>query len=231
VETILFSHIPKTAGSSLTQVIEAEYTPEERTAVYAGELRLAAPDSNFLNSFLQNPVAPKIVYGHFSYGVHEVLGLRPRYFSFLREPVVRIESLYDQLGKPDSQFFGAIRDGLSLAELIEQKLTEMTNNHMTRVISGIPAQPGSLVTDSRHLEAAIKNIERDYFFLGTVESAAKDFSALADTLGWKTSEMPHLNASTTVRPRCDENTRSLIVEHNQLDIALYQWAKGREPKR
>lgn len=230
-DTILFSHIPKTAGSSLKHVIETEYAEHDRVAVYSGELRLAGPDPHFLQAFRERASAPRVLYGHFSYGVHEFLDLRPRYFSFLREPVSRVESLYKQLSKPDSKFSERIRDGLSLAEMVEKNATEMTNNHMTRVISGIPAEPGTLVTDRAHLETAMAHIEEGYFFLGTLETLESDFCALAKMLDWKTPEIPYLNASDISRTHCDEKTRRLIEERNELDIALYDWVKTRATRK
>jgi hypothetical protein len=151
------------------------------------------------------------------------LGIEPNYLTFVRHPLDRVVSLYYQLSKPESPFFQQILDGLTLADMVESRITEMTNNHVIRVIAGVPPKSGELVLDEVFLEQAKANIRKDFFFVGAVETIQSDFSTLASYLSWRRRSVPHTNVS---KPRIGEiegRTKQLILDYNQLDVKLFQW--------
>jgi len=141
VSPLLFCHIPKTAGTSLkTLVAQASGSV---AWVYKGELAIGNPNLDFAKSFRAGR-RPEIVMGHFSFGGHRLLGIPPRYATILRNPIDRVVSLYrhqtalTMAGGPVSPIIAdAIRSGMTLNAFITSQITEMTNNHMCRVIAGI----------------------------------------------------------------------------------------------
>ncbi|HJO12090.1 MAG: sulfotransferase family 2 domain-containing protein [Gammaproteobacteria bacterium] len=98
-EKISFIHIPKTAGTSLRQLVEAEY-PKEKC------LRIYDPRPEVLASQTKEIQKARALYGHFYYGIHQQLGVQARYVTFVRNPIDRIISFYQyQFGHSDSSYF------------------------------------------------------------------------------------------------------------------------------
>lgn len=89
--TLLISHIPKTAGTSLRRLVSA--MSDDVLWIYDRELQLNNPDVEFLADFRRKP-PPSVVMGHFSYGSHRLLGIEAEYATVLRNPYERIVSLY-----------------------------------------------------------------------------------------------------------------------------------------
>lgn len=87
-EKIIFLHIPKTAGSSLRQIVEQEYPGDDCLSIYTHR----TPE--FLASIQEDVPKAKAIYGHFSYGIHEFLGIHGRYVTFVRNPINRVLSYY-----------------------------------------------------------------------------------------------------------------------------------------
>lgn len=90
-EAVIFIHIPKCAGTTLTEgVIKKIYPRRQRLLFYDGDTRA-------LMSLLQEmPVRRKeqlrCIAGHFAFGIHQFLPQRARYITLLREPVERVVS-------------------------------------------------------------------------------------------------------------------------------------------
>ncbi|MGB3544198.1 MAG: hypothetical protein WBA11_14865, partial [Rubrivirga sp.] len=84
--TLIFTHIPKTAGTSLKK--SAIFPNVDRSDIYwVLGIRQLIQD---------RPHGRKIVLGHFPYGAHRLLGRGPfRYLTVLRDPVDRAVSFYN----------------------------------------------------------------------------------------------------------------------------------------
>lgn len=216
---ILISHIPKTAGTSLLRIVE-RFHPDVMQA-YQGELTLRTPDHEFLRRF-RDRAPPSVVIGHFSFGVHEFLGVPPRYASVFRDPVQRVISLYwYQKSLPNSPFVREFNAGMTLAEFVESRITPMTNNQMCRVVAGVPPDRGVLVESRTVLERAIHNLTHYYEVIGIVEDYENAIRAFANVLGWRGYEIPLENVTPLRKETPNEAALDVIREHNRLDIELY----------
>lgn len=226
-ETLLFCHIPKCAGTSFRGVVESEYWPRQRLFLYKNELNLP----QFLERFKAIRETVQIVYGHFSFGIHQLLDVPPCYATIVRDPVSRVVSLYHHIARdPASPFFARVNAGLPLKEFVASRFSEQTNNHMTRILVGLPVEPGVVVHDTALLEQAKENIERYFCVIGTTEAIDDVVRALAQRLGWRDRAVPALNAMPDLRTEIDKETRDIIVEHNRLDLALYEWIRVKGPR-
>ncbi len=214
--TILISHIPKTAGTSLKSLI-CSNSPGAIFS-YNAELSLLRPNLDFIKTFRDGP-PPPIVMGHFSYGAHRYLGVEPKYVTVLRNPVDRVVSLYTHQKKLYPEIF----KNISIIQYVSACKTEMTNNHACRIIAGISPDVGLVINDRWILELAIHNITRHYVLVGLIEYL-KDFqSGLFNILEWPHKPMPVLNSASGSTIPIDLETRKLILNFNRLDMELYEY--------
>jgi hypothetical protein len=134
---LYFLHIPKTAGTTTFHLVRQRFQDEELAVTYAGELSFDHPDALFIDRLRAEGSPVRAVYGHYSFGAHLLLGdAAPRYVTFVRHPVSRIQSFFShQSREPESRLFAEIQKGLTLREAIVQHRAPELNNYMTRVLS------------------------------------------------------------------------------------------------
>ena len=92
--TILFLHIPKCAGTTLTEeVIKMRFKPDELIIFYdQGPLEIVNRLQG-MSKTVQRKI--KCIAGHFYFGIHKYFDVRPStYITLLRDPVERIISHY-----------------------------------------------------------------------------------------------------------------------------------------
>lgn len=223
--TILFSHIPKIAGTSIKSLIASNSS--STIFVEGQKLSLLHPQLDFLNSF-RNSVQPALVMGHFSYGVHRLLGVKPKYVTVLRNPIDRIISLYRFLKSTqfvDNYYYERLNEGMSLFQFTDSCVTEQTNNHMCRIIAGIPPDSGMLINEDWLLELALHNLRRHYMLVGTVERVEEFTVTLGGVLGWRLEKTPRFNINKGAPVELDELTKKSILDRNHLDMKLYEWVQ------
>jgi hypothetical protein len=161
--------------------------------------------------------------GHFSFGVHRMLGVKPRYVSIFRRPIDRIVSLYrHNLRAPDPRYAGPLAAGMTLREFVGSSISEDTNNHMCRIVAGIPPESGLVIHARWLFELAIHNLDRHYEIVGVQEQAHGIAAKIAIAMGCEPRALPMHNVSEDVPPRLDDETLSVIRDFNALDILLYE---------
>jgi hypothetical protein len=202
--TVLISHIPKTAGSSLHQFVR-RFNPDT-TYAYRSELSLIDPNLDFALAF-RNAPKPAIIMGHFSFGVHRMLGIEPAYVTILREPIARVVSFYRyQRTLLDSAFAAHFKAGMSLREFVSKNISEMTNNHMCRCIAGITTDADPVITDEWLLHLALHNLRRHYVLVGMREHFEQFVSALARRMNWSAYDIPRQNVTAGDPVELDDDT-------------------------
>ena len=220
-EKVIFLHIPKTAGTSVRQVVTKEYPGRRCLFIYSHSPAFFASIKPLLP-------AARAVYGHVSYGIHELLGIRGRYVAFLRDPVRRVVSFYNhQARKRDSEFYRRIREGLTLDEMLRSGICHQVNNHMVRISSGhAGTQP---VDDEAVFEKAVANIEAHFEMVGLVERLPESMALLGARLGFRRRHrLPRRNVNRHRRSgRMDQALLSEIRRCNRLDLMLYAYVQQR----
>src|SRR5690606_36925546 len=123
-----FLHLPKTAGTSLRIILEAQL----------GErLRRAYPPfpGNSMRALLHDVREGDVIYGHFVWGAHVQFQAEPHYAAVLRHPVDRLLSWYRFKRQNPATDPENLATTNSLADLISAGHIEL-HNHMTTIVAG-----------------------------------------------------------------------------------------------
>jgi hypothetical protein len=225
---VLFLHIPKAAGQTLSQVIVRHFDP---ATVFA----IGRPNSQFIEKVkgLSDSEQAKIrlIKGHMPFGLHEYL-LRPStYITMLREPVDRaISYYYFALHTPDHYLHETLQSKrMSLREFVLNGLPTELDNGQTRLLSGIGNSVGVGECDLETLERAKQNLVSHFAVVGFAERFDETLLLLRSVFGWRNLYYARLNV-TRNRPSkdaVDQETLEAIMRSNELDRHLYEWARER----
>lgn len=230
-ETIVFLHLPKTAGQTFMSILLRQYP--------SGVVRLE-PDRETDPRWLRLPEqvreadreGAKVIAGHFRYGVHRWIERPCRYITFLREPIDRVIShYYYQLEHPENPQHDLLR-GIpgGLAGAVTHDEYTQLQNMQTRMLAGLP-EDGDLASerepsDAEMLARAKRNLER-CAIVGLTERFDETLVMMAATFAWRTPAYAPRN-TTKGRPEVDTlppDVVELVRERNALDLALYEHAR------
>ncbi|MGI9069766.1 MAG: DUF4118 domain-containing protein [Bryobacteraceae bacterium] len=217
--TLLFMHIPKTAGTALRESILNNYRESEIAYIYPDAPGF--PLRNLRDLPLQQRAQLRFVVGHFQYGIHNEIPNDYLYFTIVRDPVARVWSHYHHLVEIKDPC--VIRDGKpkTLRQVLEARLTANLDNLMVRCFSGlteVECPPGSI--DGEVYELAKLHLEKAFVYVGQQERLGGAYWFLQSKLGWKRNlPLESINRrSYSSRKQADEE---LIRRFNTWDIKLY----------
>lgn len=224
VDTTIFLHIHKTAGTTLHRVIERQYRPEQIWTL-DGE--------HFLDDLLALSEAQRahirLLRGHMIFGLHEYMPGSTTYFTLLREPVERVISFFYFIRRnPHHYHFAPItsRD-LNLKQFLELRQNNMMDNGQTRMLAGAQ-QYEYLVGECTPelLEAAKRNLRENFSVVGLMERFDETLLLLKQAYGWGNLRYVRQNVTGSRPLQADlpPATLDLVAECNQLDLELYEYA-------
>ncbi len=212
----IFIHIPKTAGMSMRETVRRVY-PRGR-CVFIYDL-----DPAHINALREDVQAAEAVYGHVSFGIHEIFGIEARYVTVLREPVDRVVSFFrHQANHDDNEYHRLIAQGMTLKDLLRGEHCHQVNNHMVRILSGHPDAGNT--SDRGLLDRAQANLDTQFDAVGITERMDESVALIGSALGWpRKFSVPRINVDP--QPRgfvLDDDTRAEVARYNALDIELYE---------
>ncbi len=211
---VVFVHIPRTAGQTLSSIIARCYRRGE-VFNYRGPLvrEIKIPEA-------RKP-SLRLIKGHFAYGIHEQFVSPCTYITFLRDPVRRVASLFRYTVANQKHPLHASVKGMSFEEFVTSGIdaVEVENGH-TRQLSGIAdAVPGPAM-----LEAAIQHLEESFTVAGITERFDESLLLLRGALRWPVRFYRTTNASGVAGADISPEARRLVEARNVLDVQLYDAA-------
>ncbi len=227
--TLVYLHIPKTAGQSLLATLERIYTVFGMYKIYP--LAYVSEDEELPTE------TPRLIVGHFSYGLPcRIFGNIPfRWVTFLRNPSARLISQY----RFDCDYFFAselandeanrnLIFSVPPGEFIKRSRLWTYDNCMTRMLSGVGGTVPFGEMDRSILEMAKNNLSR-FFFVGFQENFKAGTEKLAEKCGFPYFNVGHKNVSReeNVIKEFDINELSELSNLNVFDFELYYWAAER----
>lgn len=202
-DKIIFLHIPKTGGVSVSSLLMNEYSYDQIDNVNSENIKLRA-------------------YG-FHYSLFEIEKMIDisnfKLITFMRNPIDRILSEYQYLiekhkGKPEYLIAHRLP--------AEGNPIETASNVVCKMLSGLDDKDSSIPIET-HLSFAKKVLTENFFFIGITENMEESIQLLYSKLGWEMpEETPHFN-KTNKKSFSDEVLQK-IAERNWADIELYEYA-------
>ncbi len=242
--TILFLHIPKTAGTTLYKVIERQYdassvfTNRHFSAAKLGvkaqkvpfnqrweivrDILKKLPDSEKENI--------KVIQGHMGFGWHKLLPQPCRYITLLREPAETVISQYFHFLRREEGHY--LRDQIIIRKMGVKDyacsgINLLTDNGQTRLISGIWNKVGFGECTTEHLDIAKENLLTHFSVVGLTEEFDKTMILLKRQFGWRLPlyRKQNVGKNHLLKKEIPEDDLRAIEKINELDSALYLYAK------
>jgi hypothetical protein len=227
--TVIFLHIPRTAGTTLHRIIERQYRPEEIYSMKGGDAHAAVREFKALSE--ESRAEIRMLKGHVALGLHESVPNPSVYLTILRDPIERVISYYYFiLRAPDHYLYDTITsENMSLQTCLEREIPIMMNDAQVRLLSGVWGDLGFGQCDRDVLGMAKKNLCEHFAMIGLTERFDETLCLMRKALGWQNSILyTRLNA-TRNRPKQQSfspEALHVIAQANQLDIELYQYAQN-----
>ncbi|MDO6478367.1 sulfotransferase family 2 domain-containing protein [Shimia thalassica] len=215
---VLFQHIPKTAGTSVTQAMREAFPPyynifTDGQPPVRGNDPMVDATERFLTAHDKTPFCSAS--GHLKPKHLKMIREHipeTRVFTFLREPVDRVISDYNYACSPTHPPHEAFIERYPTIQVyVESK--------------GQQNKMWSFLIGEEYSEAAVEKIFRRYLFIGLVESLDEDFQFLSGLQGTPVALTKRANVTQATSEQEAEITpelRQRIAETNSADCALYE---------
>jgi hypothetical protein len=233
---VVFAHIPKTAGSTLSNIMRRQFRPEEvlsyEDSLWSVQIR-ELPD--LVTAGLKGI---NCVIGHTPFGLHETVGREVKYVTFLRDPLELTLSYYSYVKErlastrtppklPQNAFFADV-PRMSVDEWVRFMDETGMGNMQTRHVAGLldlknPVGPHERLPDDA-IDLARVNLFSDRTTFGIVEHFDLSLLLFKKRLGWKNIyyRKENVTKARLGRDRVSRATEARIREVHAQDFELYR---------
>lgn len=198
---ILFIHLPKTAGTTLLEMVTRFYPPENIQLLYENDAYVETK----LSEDRQGQI--KCVYGHFSFGLHQYASRPFTYVTMLREPIERSISLY---------YFKKPEHNQTLRQFFNSNYLPKYN-HQTYLLAG----------GCYDLKRAKENLQKYFSVVGLTERFVESLFLMKKEFGWHQIAsywFSNVTANRLKKEQIPQDEIELIRKNNELDLQLYTFA-------
>jgi hypothetical protein len=150
------------------------------------------------------------------------------YITLLRKPISRVVSHYHFVRRSPTHYLYETARRMSLGEFVVACGPDEPNNDQTRLLAGNECAPGSGVSAAEVLAVAKQHLSDHIAVAGLTEDFDRSVLLMKRAFGWKTPYYARANVARQTPGRQDLSAETLraIAAHNQLDLDLYQFARG-----
>lgn len=216
MKTISVIHIEKCGGTSLRDAIKNQL-PE-------GEFRQCYDEAGIesVAKEIKQGREIKVVYGHFSFGVHRSLGVEPNYATQMREPISRFVSHFTHW--KDRLKFNHNRQHIlqhcpTIDKFVEDEISNKISNFMVRRLANVHYLDEA---NEKHLKIAIENVKKYFSSVTFIEEPYRCNDSWNYLLGIDSFRIGHLNRGNSKVNFPEGETLEKINRANKLDIILYK---------
>jgi len=223
-ETLIFLHIPKAGGSTISKILEQQYSRAETLTLDDRERQIA--------QLKALPAAQRgqyrLIQGHLFFGLHRFIPRASTYITFLRRPVERVLSFYYYArSTPDHYLYSQlVSERLDLKTLLAREVTLELRNEQTRLLAGDEWEDPQRVVTRAALKQAQANLQTHFRVVGLLEEFDASLLLLRRAFGWRFPFYVKENVTKEKETFLDAETRGLIEEANRLDLELYEYARN-----
>ena len=227
---VFFLHIPKTAGTSVTQVIDQHFHADE---IFPYQTTLEIQSAPRIEDLpLSRPLGSyRLFRGHFRWSIFKKFesltsGLQP--FTFLRDPIRRYLSIYLHRRRDSIEAVAdlPVQREISLAARQQTFKDFLLNKHLGPghlQISMFLDRPA--MAECEALETALERLQGIAMF-GLTEAVSESLLLLNQTFHWKhTGPMPMLNSYSGPRLSLSSDELDLLLETTKIDREFYRRAQ------
>jgi len=219
-DALIFLHIPKSAGTTINRLIEAEYPLFE---IFSVDPVFSKWSCNHLwNLSAERLKRFRIFKGHMLFGLHKILPQPATYFAVFRDPIDRVISAFYFMRnyKLHPNYWKFRRLNWKLEDFVRNSPRD---NVQTKIVAGAPyEEPCTPEIYAR----ANDNLHRHFSVVGLSERFEDSLAVMKLRFGWKLASYSSFNITRT-RPKKRDlpaTTLDLIAEKNSFDLQLYESA-------
>lgn len=240
-DVLYYLHIPKTAGTSFTEII-IDNLPK-------GTVRQPTTIEQLVNITPEERANTRLVVGHLFYSLAPIFTQPFTYITMLRDPVDRTVSQYAQIQRAPEHFayewvkaqsiLEFAKDPRNLFIYANAQTRQMGLNHdITQMTNGLDPSLFKQELGQRILhysegdynnpvllERAQERLEK-FAFVGLTERFNESIELLCATFGWEVPPNPKvLNIGSNRPANIPQEAVELIQQNTQFDAALYAVAQ------